>query len=101
MKVQTLGLALILGVSALTALPASADDPSHLSGQDWRMQHLDANGMAKCRAFRRVRQDTGELQKARGGRLTLIEQKRLESELKRANAMAPASVTPAQCGVPL
>lgn len=77
----------------------SAASPSH--GRAWALDHLGPAGLAKCRAFRRVRQETAGLQKAGEGTITRGERLRLEQRLARARAMPPASVTPVKCGVPL
>lgn len=65
------------------------------------LEHLGPNGLAKCRAFRRVRQQTAALQRAGGGSFSAQTRRRLEAELKAAKAMPPASTTPEVCGVPL
>ena len=87
---------------ALGVAPAAgAASPNTLRGRAWDMRHLGPNGLEKCRAFRRVRNQTDQLQRANGGVITPRERKRLEAKLAAAKRLPPRSLTPYQCGVAL
>ncbi len=85
----------------LFGLGASAHGADTLRTPGWDRAHLGAAGLAKCQAYRHVRQATAQLQHANGGTITAVERRRLESQLAAARRMAPRALTPFQCGVPL
>jgi hypothetical protein len=92
-------LALTAAVPGLaTAAPTS---PSPLHSQAWDDAHLGASGLAKCHAFRELRQETSKLQKGGDGALPVEWRRHLETQLAAAKSMPPRSLTAAQCGVPL
>ncbi len=93
------GAALALAVSAHAYEPAPIKQHARAPGPAF--EHFGPDSLPKCRAFARVLHDTRMLQKAHNGRMPASARKRLERELKQARAMAPASTTPAKCGVPL
>ncbi len=95
-----IGAAVMLSTLAL-ALAASAHSSDKLRSPAWDRAHLGADGLAKCQAYRHVREATARLQQANGGTITAGERHRLESQLAAAKRMPPRALTPFQCGVPL
>ena len=85
--------------AATTATQTS--QPNALESGAWDRRHLGANGLLKCQAFRLVLKHTTEAQASEGGSISSGQANRLQTELKAAKQMPPASVTPFQCGVPL
>ena len=96
-RLSCAGLAIFAmgAVFSLGATPAAADSRMHAQA------HLGPNGMAKCRAFRNVMNDTQALQKIHHGSLPTAVRLRLERALKKAKAMPPSHLAPEACGVPL
>jgi hypothetical protein len=85
----------------VSAQPQAAQAQTALASGAWDRRGLGAAGLEKCRAFGKVLSDTRELQASGGGALSKARRGRLDTELNAAKAMAPATLTPAQCGVPL
>ena len=94
-KIGGLGLATAAVAATLLMTPARSASAAHLQ------EHITASGEQKCQAFRRVSRDARALQSAQGDGLSAGAQKRLEQQLRRAHAMAPASLTARRCGVAL
>jgi len=83
---------------SVIATPPNSDT---LRRPTWDLAHLDANGLEKCSAFRRVVGHTTALQTAGGGTISSAARIRLDADLAAAKKMPPAALTPMQCGVPL
>lgn len=88
-------------ILSLSSMAAAATPNNQLRSRAWTLRHLGPNGLEKCRAFRTVVNNTMQLQKAGGGRISPVERKRLDAELSAAKAMPPRRLTPFTCGVPL
>jgi hypothetical protein len=86
--------------AAAPGSPAPSGAATLASGT-WDASHLGANGLEKCQAFRMVVMHTHAFQADGGGTISTGQRSSLQAELNAAEAMAPKSLTPAQCGVPL
>jgi len=84
-----------------TAAPGAAGTANVLATRTWDSDHLGANGLEKCQAFRLVVKHTQAFQAAGGGTISPTQRSSLQDELSAADAMPPRSLTPTQCGVPL
>lgn len=98
MRIQIRAIVLLTALALGTAASAHADK---LRSPAWDRAHLGADGLAKCQAYRHVRETTAWLQKADGGTITARERQRLQAQLAAAKRMPPHALTPLQCGVPL
>jgi hypothetical protein len=102
MSRPALCLAIVVFVAASgLATQTAAANSDHLDNRDWMLSHLGAEGLRKCRVFKRILRQTQELQQTGHGAITGPERERLQQALDRAKAMPPAPLTPAQCGVAL
>ena len=117
--IKVLGISVVLAIVAIGAVfvisphprqpatltpspaPSVVAQTNTLQTSAWDRRHLEANGLQKCRAFRQVVKHTSALQASGGGTISQAQSIRLEAELSAAKAMAPTSLTPMQCGVPL
>ena len=84
-----------------TTAPGDAGNANTLATRTGDSDHLGANGLEKCQAFRLVVEHTQAFQAAGGGTISPAQTSGLQAELGAADAMPPRSLTPAQCGVPL
>jgi hypothetical protein len=80
---------------------ASAAQSEVFHNRAWAINHLGAEGLKKCVAFRSVVRRTRRMQALGGGTISALQRHQLEVELGAASAMRPRSLTPLQCGVPL
>lgn len=93
--------ALILALLISTEGHASPSPPQTLRSPAWARAHLSPRGLLKCRAYQDVWTETRRLQAGDRGQLPPEWRRRLSTKIANANAMAPKSVTPRMCGVPL
>ena len=82
---------------AVASASASGPAAAQVAGEE----HMSADGEAKCRAFRKVVQDTRELQQAHHGALPAAVRARLDHQLSAARHMPPHSLSALKCGTAL
>ncbi len=90
-----------VSASGQTAALTSAPRSTTLKSPEWDQAHLGADGVEKCGAFRRVLNRVTALQGSGARAISASESTQLDTALNAAKAMPPASLTPAECGVPL
>lgn len=96
----TMAVALSTVSTGLAAAQGAIADHVTPSGA-YDQERLGPLGMHKCRAYRKVRKHSDEMQAADHGQLSPGDTKRLMAELSHVRHSAPVKLTPADCGVPL
>jgi hypothetical protein len=84
-----------------TTTPGVAGNSNTMATHTWDSDHLGANGLEKCQAFRLVVEHTRAFQVIGGGTISAAQRSDLQEELSAAKAMPPRSLIASQCGVPL
>ncbi len=81
--------------------PGAPVNTNTLVTRAWDSDHLGADGLEKCQAFRLVVEHTRAFQASGGGTISAAQRSELQAELSAANAMPPRPLIASQCGVPL